>query len=110
MLFGEMKFKEPMECPVCFDYTHGLSQVKCDHFICTDCFKRCYYGDEDIENEPQFPYPELEEAYYDDTENVKWNDYPLIHNFHEEWDMWDHKRMEKYDNEESLRHCPLCRK
>jgi hypothetical protein len=110
MLFGEFKFKEPMECPICFDVKHGLSQLKCDHFICVDCFKRCYYGDEDRENEPKFPYPELEEEYFHDMDNVKWNEYPLIYIFHNEWNMWDDKRMEKYDNEESLRHCPLCRK
>jgi hypothetical protein len=109
MVFGELTFKE-MECPICFDFKNGLSPLKCDHFICIDCFQRCYYGDEDKDNEPHFPYPELEEEYFNHPDLDKWNHYPFIRIFHEEWIMWDEKRIEKYDNEESLRKCPLCRK
>jgi len=110
MTVGELTFREPMECPICFDFKHGLSQLKCDHFTCIDCFKRCHYGDEDIDNEPKFPYPELEEEYKKDPENPKWNKYPFILMFHEEWLNWDDKRVEQYENEEGLRTCPLCRK
>lgn len=109
LMYGELTFKK-IECPICFDYIHGVSQVKCDHFICVDCFKRCYYGDEDLENEPQFPYPELEEEYYQDMDHPKWKDYPFIRIFHDEWIRWDNRRVEQYEQEESLRHCPLCRK
>jgi hypothetical protein len=107
--FGELKFQE-IDCPICFDYTQGVSQLKCDHMVCIDCFKRCYYGDEDADNEPKFPYPELEEEYAADPVHPKWDHYPFIHVFHEEWNKWDQQRMAKYDKEASLRVCPLCRK
>ena len=110
MLFGELTFKAEIECLICFDYKQGVSQLKCDHFTCTDCFKRCYYGDEDADNEPQFPYPEIEEDYYNDPDNIKWKAYPFIHLYHEEWEKWDDARLEKYENEKHLRKCPLCRK
>ena len=50
--------------------------------ICIECFKRCYYGD--FSNEPTFPYPEIEDEYYDDMNNIKWElNYPLIKEYNE---------------------------
>ena len=97
MMFGkELEFKEKIECPICFEYTYGLSQLKCDHLTCVNCFKRCY------ENEPQFPYPELEEEYMNTSDDPTWHHYPFIHLFHEEWKKWHHN--------EKNRECTLCRK
>lgn len=81
---------------------------RCEHSVCIECFKRCYYGSK--ENEPEFPYPEIEEEYDDDPENPKWNNYPLIQIYNEEYDIWLDEKEEKYLNEENLRKCPLCRK
>lgn len=100
------------ECPICFDqHVQGISQPFCDHMICIKCFNRCYYGDDD-ENEPQFPYSsEIEDEYYDDRENPKWEiDYPLIKEYNEAWDHWDEAKSEKRCNEEYLKRCPICRK
>jgi len=103
MMFGkELDFIENIECPICFDYTQGVSQLKCDHMICIECFKRCY-----DETEPQFPYPELEEEYVSNPDDPKWQHYPFIHLFYEEWNKWDQYRKEKREKTLS---CPLCRK
>ena len=79
--------------------------------LCISCFKRCYYGDENIEGKPIFPYPDIEDEYDDDTENIKWvNDYPLIKIYNEELNKWDDEKTEKYENEKNLRICSICRK
>lgn len=124
MMFGTWKSREiqytgkgylPVhnneECPICLEITTLVEQPRCEHKCCINCFKRCYYGDEDKENEPQFPYPEIEDEYYDDQDNEKWTiDYPLIEEYNTSYNIWDDKKQEKYKNEEYLRSCPLCRK
>jgi hypothetical protein len=60
---------------------------------------------------PIFPYPDIEDEYDDDPENVKWaNDYPLIKIYYEELDKWENEKTEKYENEKNLRNCSICRK
>ena len=90
---GILDISDNIECPVCLEVKRSISQPNCEHTICIDCFKRCYYGDDDIENEPQFPYPKDIEAKYweEDTEvgnfpeitHLRWpnnfyKEYPLI--------------------------------
>ena len=100
-----------LECPICLEVKQCISQPRCNHSLCICCFKRCYYGNENIEGEPIFPYPDIEDEYYDDTENIKWmNDYPLIELYNEEWNKWENIKQEKYKQEEYLRNCPMCRK
>jgi hypothetical protein len=66
------------------------------------------YGD--YSGEPVFPYPDIEDEYYNDQENIKWkNDYPLIETYHVNHNEWDDKRMEQIDNNPYLKVCPLCR-
>ena len=65
--------------------------------------------DDDIEEEPIFPYPDIEDEYYADMKSIKWTDYPLIKIYNEKWNDWDDGRIEKYDQEENLRKCPICR-
>ena len=111
MRFGILDLSDNVECPVCLEVKRSISQPNCEHTLCIDCFKRCYYGDESREGEPHFPYPDIEDEYYDDQENPKWeNDYPLIKIYNEEWNKWDDKRDQKRENEEYLAKCPLCRK
>ena len=100
-----------LECPICLEVTECISQPRCNHSVCISCFKRCYYGDKNIDGEPIFPYPDIEDEYYDDPDNIKWfNYYPLIEIYNEEWNKWDDERVEKYEQEEYLRSCPICRK
>jgi len=110
MLFGRiLKITEPVECPICLEVKKGITLSRCTHAICIVCFKRCYYGDESRAGEPVFPYPEMEDEYWDDPENPKWLHDPLIQSYHEELNAWEDKKIEKYENEMHLRTCPLCR-
>ena len=111
MRFGILETSNKVECPICLEIKEGISQPRCNHSLCISCFNRCYYGDENREGEPIFPYPDIEDEYQDDLDNIKWvNDYPLIKIYNEEWNKWDDERIEKRANEEYLRKCPLCRK
>ena len=112
MMFGKLDIKDNINCPLCFEYKKGVSYPKCDHKICIDCFKRCFYGDKCIDTEPVFPYPDIEEEYQDDPDNPKWKriEYVLIGVYNTEYRIWDDSRIEKYENEKYLRNCSLCRK
>ncbi len=104
---GNLEISDNLECPICLENKLCISQAKCDHSLCIKCFKRCYYG----KGEPIFPYDNnIEDEYYADQKNPKWGkDYPLIKIFNKELDKWEDEREEKYDSEEYLRKCPLCR-
>ena len=111
MLFGKELNISDNECVICLEVKRSTTQPNCEHKVCIQCFKRCHYGDEDLENEPQFPYPEIEDEYYDDQDNPKWKtEYPLIESYNVEFNEWDDKRDMKREEEEYLRKCPICRK
>jgi len=106
---GLLEIIDKIECPLCFETKKGISQPKCNHFVCIECFKRCYYGDKS--GEPSFPYPDIEEEYFEDNENPKWDiNYPLIKSYNIEWETWENNKIIKYNDEENLRKCPICRK
>lgn len=108
---GVLDISDNTECPICLEKKRSISQPNCLHTLCIDCFKRCYYGGDDSENEPKFPYPDIEDDYYKDQLNPKWDtNYPLIKIYNEQWNKWDDKKNEKYDAESNLRICPICRK
>jgi hypothetical protein len=108
---GVLDVIENLDCMICLETKTGISLPKCDHYICIDCFKRCYYG----EPYPPFPYPDIQEEYYEDTEqndilNPKWaTDYPLIAVYEEEWEICENKNMSR-SKDDCLSRCPLCRK
>jgi hypothetical protein len=99
-----------MEFPICLDTNTAITRPTCEHHpICVSCFKRCYYGVR--ENEPKFPYPEVEDEYFDDQDNPKWeSDYPLIRTYNKECSDLEDLREYNYDNEQNLRTCHYCRK
>jgi len=110
---------EIVECPVCLQTKMCITQPRCNHFTCIDCFKRCYYTDNnfDIDNEPKFPYDKnIKKEFYTDIfyekENPKWTlEYPLIKLYEEEMAEWDYYRQTTSEKEKIyLRKCPLCRK
>jgi hypothetical protein len=106
---GILEFYDNIECPICLECKKGISQPKCEHSICINCFKRCYYRDKS--GEPSFPYPDIEDEYFDDTLNPKWDaNYPLIRLYNEKWNEWYNNQCEQNDNEDNLKLCPLCRK
>jgi hypothetical protein len=53
---GVLDVIENLDCMICLETKTGVSLPKCTHYICIDCFKRCYYG----EPYPPFPYPEIQ--------------------------------------------------
>lgn len=108
---GILEISDNLECSICLENKRSITQPNCEHTVCIKCFKRCYYGDDNTENEPKFPYPYIEDEYYEDQDNQKWDtDYPLVKIYNEEWEKWDDEKNQKYENEENLRKCPLCRK
>ena len=110
---GMLEFYDNRECPVCLEKKRSILQPRCEHTLCIECFKRCYWGynDSDIENEPQFPYPDIEKEYYKDPENLKWNnDYPLIKKYNEDRNKHDDAIIFRISNQDYLQTCPLCRK
>ena len=108
---GILEISNNLECPICLEIKECISQPRCNHSVCIDCFKRCYYVDEMHGEKPIFPYPNIEDEYDDDQENIKWNnDYPLIKIYNEKFNKWEDNRIEKYENEKYLRNCSLCRK
>jgi len=108
---GQHEISDNVDCPICFEKKRGLKYPNCNHKICVDCYKRCYYGDNNRENEPKFPYPsDIEDEYDSDQYNVKWEtEYPLIKKWNDEWNEWDDNRQYKYHDENYLRICSLCR-
>jgi hypothetical protein len=109
---GELGFADNIECPVCLEVNRGVTYPNCEHHICIKCFKRCFYGDANIEPEPEFPYPiEVQDEWENDRDNPRWDiEYPLIRH----WDIADQAWLDnqeiRYAKEEHLRQCPLCRK
>ena len=63
--------KDNIKCPICLEIKRGI-QNKCN--ICIECFKL-------IGVKPIFPYPEIEKEYFNDTEHIKWKNYPLIYKY-----------------------------
>jgi hypothetical protein len=109
---GELIFSNNLECPICLQNKRCVSQPRCEHFACLNCFKRCYFLDQSDDGAPEFPYDsEIEEEYNENPDDPKWDiNYPLIEEYNEMWNAWDDAKREKYDNENYLRVCPLCRK
>jgi len=107
---GVLEISDNIKCPICMEVKRGISYPRCDHYVCISCFKRCWYRDDS--DEPEFPYSsDIEDEYYDDMENAKWLiEYPLIQIYKEECDKYENEKDEKYNNEQNLRLCPICRK
>jgi hypothetical protein len=106
---GTLELSNNLECSICLEIKKCIYQPRCEHSVCICCFKRCYYGDENCDGDPIFPYFDIEDEYYDDQENSKWDiGYPLIKIYNEEHNKWNDKKEEKYESEYYLRKCPLC--
>jgi len=107
-----IKMDNKSECPICLDDKFCVNQPNCDHPLCIDCFKRCYYGDIQCEEEPPFPYSsEIEEQYFEEIpRDPKWEKDELIQKYEQELTDMDDRQREKYNKEENLRKCPICRR
>jgi hypothetical protein len=104
---GILPILDNVDCPICLDHTKCVTYPRCDHYVCIECFKRCWFGDNS--GQPPFPYPEMEEEYYDDQDNQKWKEYPLLKVYDIDCDSWELNRTKKYEREQYLRNCTVCR-
>ena len=100
-------FRKPLEfsedeCPVCLETKECVTLLNCTHKQCVDCFKRCRFGGTPPP-QPEFPYPELEDEYYDDSLAPKWKNDTLVEKWLQDLDKWDAERSVEYQKEESLR-------
>ena len=110
MFRKELVFKNDVECPVCFETKRGITLPNCEHAICIECFRDCYYGPDF--DEPDFPYSkDIEEEYEEygglcDTPKSFLEQYPLIYEYEEECNR-------RYDRQKDMTsvnsRCPLCR-
>jgi hypothetical protein len=108
---GKLTFYESEEeCIVCLETGKTVKFLRCNHKVCHKCFKRCFYGKE-REEEPVFPYDDnIWDEYEEDENNEKWlKEYPLISEWNKRCDEIEHYYQSKYDSEENLRKCALCR-
>lgn len=106
---GVLPIVDNVECPICLETKEGITQPNCDHTLCINCMTRCYYGDDSIKA-PVFPYPDIEDEYFNFPEDPRWENYPLIRIYNLWYDIWDDERTTKYESENHLRRCPLCRR
>ncbi len=109
-MFGKQKilaFSES-ECPVCLETKQCVTLLNCEHKECVDCFKRAWYGAKT--QQPPFPIPELEEEYYDTSDEDRWRENHLVVKWWNDIEKWEDTTSEERSREKYLRCCPLCRK
>jgi hypothetical protein len=105
---GVLQFKDNEFCCICLDTTRCVKN-KCNHYICINDFKRCFYGEPRV-GEPLFPYPELEDDYYRKNQHhPSYENDPVIIKYHQDRRKWDDYYDIKYQSEGNLRKCPICR-
>ena len=49
---GSLEIINNLECPICLEIKKCISQPRCEHSLCIDCFKRCYYRSHSITSPP----------------------------------------------------------
>ncbi len=99
---GKLNTKENTECPICLKKVKCISLPKCEHYVCIECMKRCWYGDKNLE--PIFPYNStIEDEYDDNPDDDKFKNDEKIIQYNQELDQLKIKQ-------ENLRKCSLCSK
>ena len=105
---GHLPIHDAVECPVCLETKRGTEQPKCEHVICIQCFRDCYYG---IFKEPEFPYSadvERQCEEYDDEYPMEFIEkYPLLIEYDAEY---LRRLRAQEDMSRTNSRCPVCRK
>lgn len=109
---GILKLLEDLECCICFENKICVTQPKCDHFICVDCFKVCYFGKNRVDlPEPVFPYPDdIKEEYLNDLQHPKWDEDENIKQYLNDLEVWYRETLRVNLSQNYLKCCALCRK
>jgi hypothetical protein len=109
---GELVFVNNITCLQCNSQSDGVKYPKCEkekeHYLCLQCFDNNWYAYNNIP-EPQYPYSEeIYEEYYQDPEDEKWKNYPLMDVYYQQMTLWHKLKNEILDKYEPLRKCPVC--
>lgn len=113
-----------IDCPICtLDNLKGVKMPNCEHYICNDCFKTCYYPETDNSTMPKFPIDDKEkedkyEFYFTNVEEIidlkptdlTEEEYQLIIRYHHNCTIWNYNKVsEECKMKRMLQRCPLCR-
>lgn len=109
---GKLEFKDAVECSICLGTKEGVSNPKCDHFICVECFKRCYFP---ILDKPNFPFnSEKETEYFDYDEGLiskpGWLNEEAQQKINDYFREYEEVEEQEREDSDRLGKCPLCRK
>lgn len=121
---GELNVVPSAECPICFETTVGVSQPRCDHYVCVTCFQRCYYGPKPTV-QPEFPYSNAIQEEYETMSMLlltggdrqhheravnEWiTRFPLVRQWENQIQACCDLDEELLAAESSIRRCPICR-
>lgn len=92
------------ECPICLQLEECVSQPRCGHWVCKECFRKCYYPSM-FHSQPELPL-EIREEYEANPRDSKWETNELYLAFEEEEDAYQWDMHQRYLQ---LGKCPLCR-
>jgi hypothetical protein len=101
--------EEPAECPICTEVGSCVVQPNCNHSICITCFKRTRIDGPPREPQPPFPYPDRDDEYNSLDAPAELLRDPLVLAWNTQLEHQDLERSMRYQAEEYLRKCPLCR-
>lgn len=106
---GELIFtKDNTDCPICLECKMSVKHINCKHTICIECFKKCFACEDVLY--PVFPYnDQIQLEWEEDPDNERWEKYPLIKSWNAMCIKIDNECEEKYEEQEYLRKCPMCR-
>ena len=104
-----LKFIDNVECPICMETRLSVTNPKCNHSLCIDCFRKCYLGDMNEDGKPVFP-EEIEEEYYQNPDDEKWENNEVLRLYDNAIAIWEKERKEVREKKKYLSRCPLCRK
>lgn len=103
-------FKDKRECISCKKTKRCFTQPKCKHLLCLDCGKKTYYGLHIYKEEPVFPEPDIEHEYLNPDSFVRWDNYPSVKKYEEEWDKWDAENQHLGKLSLNSGNCPYCKR
>ena len=108
---AQLKFIDNNECPICLETKRGVSYPRCNHYICLEDMKRIFFLGHGA-TEPPFPYPELEDDFYMSSgkNKEKYDCDTVIQKWLNECGKISKFIHTRYENEEYLRKCPICRR
>lgn len=114
---GILGFQEEKNwyCGICtLGFQESVKLPKCSHKLCIECVKKIYYPslwDEMQNPEPEFPYPELEEEYFQTlSDTTVWTlpEHPKLSKWRTQW--YGLSVRAGISREPTyIRHCPFCR-